>query len=118
VSAVRTQAGIDLVDVDEVRAAIAEHGERYLQRLFTPAERAAAADRPRRLAATLAAKEATFKALAARADAATVWQDVEITPPRARLRGALLRAHPDAEVTISESGNRHRALAVAIVEAR
>jgi holo-[acyl-carrier protein] synthase len=118
VSAVRLTAGIDLVEVDEVRAAMAAHGERYLERLFTPAERAAAADRPRRLAATLAAKEATFKALAVPADAPSVWQDVEITSPRAELRGALRRAHPGAAVLISESGDRRQAMAVAIVEER
>jgi phosphopantetheinyl transferase (holo-ACP synthase) len=86
--------------------------------LFTPAERAAANDRPRQLAATLAAKEATFKALASPADAATVWQDVQITPRRAELRGALRRAHPSAEVLISQSGDRRHALAVAIMEER
>ena len=109
-------AGIDLVEVDEVRRAVAAHGQRYLRRVFSPLELASAAGRPARLAGTVAAKEATFKALAVPADIPTVWLDVEIAPPRAHLRGALRSAYPHARVTVSESWGRRHAVAVAIVE--
>ncbi|HEX4010832.1 MAG TPA: holo-ACP synthase [Solirubrobacteraceae bacterium] len=56
--------GIDMVDVDEVREALAAHGERYLERVYTPQERVACGRNPRLLAARFAAKEATMKALA------------------------------------------------------
>jgi holo-[acyl-carrier protein] synthase len=78
---VTRRVGIDLVSPESVVAAIEGHGDRYLQRVFTACER----DRcrrgdvldPRRLAACVAAKEATFKALGV-GDRAVAWTDVEV----------------------------------------
>ncbi|MCU1366994.1 MAG: acpS [Ilumatobacteraceae bacterium] len=66
VTAVRV--GIDLVHVPEVTASIAEFGDRYLRRIYSPAEIAmcTSADgglSAERLAARFAAKEAVVKAL-------------------------------------------------------
>jgi holo-[acyl-carrier protein] synthase len=58
--------GIDLVDVEEVRQSMRAHGERYLKRVYTDAERHDCASSPRRLAQCFAAKEATMKALGCR----------------------------------------------------
>jgi holo-[acyl-carrier protein] synthase len=55
--------GTDLTSVPEVREAIALHGDRYLQRIYTPEELADAQGDPQRLAARFAAKEATLKVL-------------------------------------------------------
>lgn len=55
--------GIDLVNPEEVSASLAAHGERYLTRVYTEAERRDCGSDPRRLAARFAAKEATLKAL-------------------------------------------------------
>lgn len=58
--------GIDLVEVDRVAAAEGRWGQRFLDRIYTPREQAAAGSGPhrhRRLAARLAAKEAFVKAL-------------------------------------------------------
>ena len=60
--------GSDLCDIRRIEAAIARHGERFLARVFTEAERARAARRaPQIQAATyakrFAAKEACAKAL-------------------------------------------------------
>jgi holo-[acyl-carrier protein] synthase len=57
--------GIDIVDVEEIEAALGRFGERYLRRVYSSGERAAWGTRtsPRRLAACFAAKEATIKAL-------------------------------------------------------
>jgi holo-[acyl-carrier protein] synthase len=55
--------GIDLVRTDEVRATLARHGERYLKRVYTCAERRDCGSDPRALATRFAAKEATMKAL-------------------------------------------------------
>jgi holo-[acyl-carrier protein] synthase len=59
--------GTDLVDVREVESALQAFGERYLARVYTPAEIAYALASPpetaRRLAARFAVKEATLKAL-------------------------------------------------------
>jgi holo-[acyl-carrier protein] synthase len=60
--------GTDLCDIRRVEAVLERHGERFVERCFTPVERAKAAGRHERLrAATLAkrwaAKEACAKAL-------------------------------------------------------
>lgn len=59
--------GVDLVDIEELRATLASAGAGVTARLFTDAERAAAADAPDEaefLATRFAAKEAVFKAVA------------------------------------------------------
>lgn len=58
-----TRIGTDIVGVDEVRQALTTHGERYLARVYTAAERADCGSNPARLAARFAAKEALVKAL-------------------------------------------------------
>ena len=59
--------GIDLVDVDEVRAALQHRSERYLRRVYTDGEVAACmrpdGPDPRLLAMRFAAKEAFSKAV-------------------------------------------------------
>ncbi|MGZ4311765.1 MAG: holo-ACP synthase [Solirubrobacteraceae bacterium] len=55
--------GVDLVEIDEVRDSIRAFGERYLGRVFTPAERNECGSHPARLAERFAAKEAILKAL-------------------------------------------------------
>jgi holo-[acyl-carrier protein] synthase len=77
-TALATRIGIDLVDVEEIRRAIAGHGDRYLRRIYTDRELADSNARPRQLAACFAAKEATMKALGRR-DEALAWQSIELT---------------------------------------
>jgi holo-[acyl-carrier protein] synthase len=58
--------GTDLVDIRRIERTIARHGERFLQRIFTPTERALAerrANRAETYAKRFAAKEACAKAL-------------------------------------------------------
>jgi len=67
---VAVRAGLDLVEVDEIRVSIAVHACRYLDRVFTEREVADCRGPDdvldvRGLAARLAAKEATLKALGA-----------------------------------------------------
>jgi holo-[acyl-carrier protein] synthase len=75
------RVGIDLVGVRTVREAMAEHGARYLRRVFTDGEIAdcGGLEQPDalRLAARFAAKEAALKALRA-GDAAVPWTAVEV----------------------------------------
>ena len=118
--------GIDLVAVDEVREALAAHGEHYLRRVFTDTEIAAAggADAPdvAVLARTLAAKEALAKALRI-GDAPLPWTDVELNQPptgpiQLVLRGAAaaLAAQRGAQV-LSATTSMQGDLAAAIVVA-
>lgn len=61
------RVGIDLVRIGAIAESLEHFGERFLQRIFTPAEIAYAMSSPvlatSRLAARFAAKEATRKAL-------------------------------------------------------
>ncbi|MBV8762377.1 MAG: holo-ACP synthase [Deltaproteobacteria bacterium] len=68
------RVGVDLVQVSRIAASIATFGERFVQRVFTPAE-AAYATTPERLAARFAAKEAVKKALELDGVA---WRDIEV----------------------------------------
>lgn len=71
------RCGIDLIEIGRVADGIERHGERFLQRFFTPGERADCEDRPQRLAARLAAKEAVAKALGTGIGAVR-WRDIEV----------------------------------------
>lgn len=55
--------GIDLIEVTRIEHAVARWGERFLRRVYTPAEIEYCAGRPGSLAARWAAKEAVSKAL-------------------------------------------------------
>ncbi len=73
--------GIDLVVVARVARSIEEHGEAFLSRVYTGAERAYCDGRARRLehlAARFAAKEAVLKALGTGWGRGVAWTDVEV----------------------------------------
>jgi holo-[acyl-carrier protein] synthase len=79
--------GIDLIENARIERAIVRWGERFLHRVFTPAELAAYRGRLPSLAARWAAKEATAKLLgvglrglgaADRLAGAVAWTEIEI----------------------------------------
>lgn len=73
--------GVDIVPVERVVRLMGTGGDRFMQRWFTPDEIAAAgaAEHPDRLvAAHLATKEATFKALRADPGRTVPWREVEV----------------------------------------
>ena len=78
----RMRVGIDLVRVRDVIESVNTFGDRYLRRLFTPAELRYAGDdparMPERLAARFAAKEATIKALGLE-EHQGAWRCIEVT---------------------------------------
>lgn len=91
----RLCTGIDLIEIGRVERAIQRHGERFLQRVFTPAELAEAGGSPASLAARFAAKEAAAKALGTGIGAIS-WLEIEILracdqPPTLHLSGAAAR---------------------------
>lgn len=71
------RCGIDTIEIRRVEEGIAKLGERFLNRFFTPAERAECADKPNRLAARIAAKEAVAKALGTGIGDVS-WKEIEI----------------------------------------
>jgi holo-[acyl-carrier protein] synthase len=90
---VSRRVGIDIVSPESVVAAIDAHGERYLRRVFTARERSGCRRGDgldaRRLAACIAAKEATFKAIGV-GDRAVAWTDVEVAHPTGSDRPELM----------------------------
>lgn len=118
--------GTDLVAVPRVEGALSRHRQRFLDRVFTPAEQADCLTRARpalHLAARLAAKEAAMKALGTGWGLGVRWQDVEVrsgaaTPPTLRLAGsARARAEAlgirQAMVSLSHDGDYAIAMVVA-----
>ncbi|MEO8841677.1 MAG: holo-ACP synthase [Kofleriaceae bacterium] len=108
--------GIDLIQVSRISASIDAFGERFLARVFTPAEVAYARDRPERFAARFAAKEAAKKALELDGIA---WTDIEVVkqPNGAcvlQLHGAALAAARPCELALSLSHEGDFATAVVI----
>lgn len=74
--AARLAIGIDLVAVERIAATLERFGERFLERVFTPAELAITGRNPSRLAGRFAVKEACAKALGTGIDEPR-WRDIE-----------------------------------------
>ena len=74
--------GIDIAEVPRIAESIARFGDRFLQRVFTEAERRYCdrkANRVERYAARFAAKEAGMKALGTGWNYGVRWRDIEVT---------------------------------------
>ena len=73
--------GVDLAEVDRIRAAIERYGERFINRIFTSREIAYVerkANRYERYAGRFAAKEAGMKAIGTGWKQGVRWQDFEV----------------------------------------
>jgi holo-[acyl-carrier protein] synthase len=97
-AALTLRCGVDLVSVSRLLESLDGHGERFVARLFTAAERHdvdtlsdTTALRAQRLAARFAAKEACIKALGL-VDVGLDWRDIEV------------RRHDDGRCTLALHG--------------
>lgn len=116
------RTGVDLLEISRLDEAVERHGERFLARIYTPAERELCAGNPASLAARFAAKEAVAKALGSGLGA-VAWTDIEIL--RATTGAPVLHLHGNArtladklgltEWSISLSHEREYAIALAVV---
>jgi holo-[acyl-carrier protein] synthase len=89
--------GSDIIDIRRIERTIARHGERFLERVFTPLERAKAERRSERIRAAtyakrFAAKEAASKALGTGFSHGVFWRDLGVVnlstgQPTLRLTG-------------------------------
>src|SRR3954447_22488724 len=73
--------GIDIAEVDRVKAAIERHGERFLRRIYTEGERRYCESKPNkfeRFAGRFAAKEAAMKAIGTGWKRGVAWRDFEV----------------------------------------
>lgn len=98
------RCGIDMIEIERVEAGINRLGERFLNRFFTPGERADCHDKPNRLAARLAGKEAVAKALGTGIGDVS-WREIEIRcnndrgRPTLFLHGAAAQVAADLAIT-------------------
>ena len=127
--------GSDLVDVGRIEKVIERHGERFIARIFTPAERARA-ERRANPAATyakrFAAKEACAKALGTGLNHGVYWRDMGVVnlpggkPTMALTGGALKRLEKitppghraQIDLTITDEGPMAQAFVVISAERR
>ncbi|MDA7935453.1 holo-ACP synthase [Akkermansiaceae bacterium] len=118
--------GIDVVEVDRVRSSLDEFGERFLQRIFTPAEQEYCQRQKRpeiHFAARFAAKEAISKAFGTGIGKEIGWLDIEIIrresgEPEVKLTGDAKRfaeKRGASDVMVSLSHAQHYAAANAVV---
>ena len=114
--------GIDIIEISRVRGVLERYGQRFLDRIFTPAEIAYCRERAPNLAARFAAKEATMKALGTGVRGVG-WKDIEVVrhesgAPSIELHGrAKQRAQRLGvqEVAISLSHSKDYAVASVVV---
>ena len=106
--------GLDLVDVETVRASIDAHGDRYLRRLYTDGERGECGRDARKLATRFAAKEATMKALG-RGDEGLGWRSIEVRAGEGCLVDVVL--HGSARELARQRGIQRLSLSVAVAGA-
>jgi holo-[acyl-carrier protein] synthase len=74
--------GIDLTEIDRIRKSIARFGDRFLDRIFTPREKAYCLRKrnsAESFAARFAAKEAAAKALGTGISYGVTWLEIEVT---------------------------------------
>lgn len=121
--------GIDLVDLERIRALLASKGEHAMARFFSDREREYLGTRPDatgHAAARIAAKEAVYKAMQALPGARGVgWREIEVSRdpegrPAIQLHGLAARVSDERgglRIQISLTHSATSAGAIAIVEA-
>lgn len=116
--------GIDIIEIDRIRESIESQGERFLAKVFTPAEILYCSSKhnaAQHFAARFAAKEAASKALSTGWAGDFRWKDVELNneasgQPRLTFHGPLAGSLDKAAVHVSLSHSHSHVVAVVIIE--
>jgi holo-[acyl-carrier protein] synthase len=121
--------GIDLVDRPRIKQLIDRHGQRFLDRVFTPAEQAYAnknRDSIEKLAGRFAAKEAVLKLMGTGWRGKIAWTDIEVVnnqfgQPKVTLSGEVRKIADklgitDISISITHTANFAIASAVALAD--
>jgi len=120
--------GVDLIEIARVERVLARYGDRFLERVFTPAEILYCRARLPELAARFAAKEAVSKALGVgmrmMARDGINWRDAEIVgdargKPLVRLHGRAAGMADELGLTewaVSLSHTREHAIAFVVAQ--
>jgi len=124
--------GSDMVDVRRIARSIERYGERFLARIYTPAERAKAEKRANKIetyAKRFAAKEACSKALGTGFRSGVFWRDMGVVNlasgrPTMKLTGGALKrlqsitpAGCEAKIDVSLTDEGPTAQAIVIISA-
>ena len=114
--------GVDIVEIPRIQQTLERHGQRFLDRVYTPAEQAYCRGRAPQLAGRFAAKEAVSKALGT-GIRRIHWLNIEVLPNRAGAPKVTLHGRAEArlaaldltsmEVSISHSRDNAVAMAIA-----
>ena len=116
------KVGVDLIEIERIRRALARHGEDFKERCFTEDERAYCDSKPnpaQHYAGRFAAKEAVGKALGTGVH--FTWREIEIhgrPKPGVRLSGRTAAAAERvgaSAIELSMTHSRELAAAIAIV---
>jgi holo-[acyl-carrier protein] synthase len=116
------QVGVDLIEIERIRRALARHGESFKERCFTPTERAYCDGKPnppQHYAGRFAAKEAVGKALGS--GVYFTWKEIEVRgrpKPGVFLSGRTARfaeRFGAVRIELSMTHSRELAAAVAVV---
>jgi holo-[acyl-carrier protein] synthase len=116
--------GVDILEIDRIRSVIAEQGEAFVRRVFTPNEVtycSGKADPVQHYAARFAAKEAVSKAMATGWSGEFAWKDVEVMndaagKPLVTLHGNIGARLAGYRVLVSLSHSDAHVVAVAVIE--
>lgn len=114
--------GVDLIEISRIAASVERFGNRFLSRVYTPAEVTICRGRAQSLAGRFAAKEAVSKALGVGIRTLR-WRDIEILrdprgKPLVRLHGkaatvATRQGFSNFEVSITHSRTQAMAMVIA-----
>lgn len=105
--------GVDIAETRRIQESLERYGDRFRNRVYTPAEIAyceSCKNRAERYAARFAAKEAAFKALGTGWRGGVRWVDVEVTHCPSGKPELVLRGR--AEQTARELGVRRMAVSL------
>jgi holo-[acyl-carrier protein] synthase len=118
------RAGIDLIEVGRIQAALAQYGERFTRRVYTDAEIAYCAGRATSFAARFAAKEAVSKLLGVGIQHrdGVDWREIEVVSaengdPSLKLYGKAKRRAQELgikEIALSFSHTHEHAIAFVV----
>jgi holo-[acyl-carrier protein] synthase len=101
--------GIDIIETSRIKRSVQEHGQRFLDRVFTSAEQEYCARNQKRyyehLAGRFAAKEAVLKVLGTGWRGGIAWTDIEVVKdisgqPGILLTGECLRISTELGISI------------------
>jgi holo-[acyl-carrier protein] synthase len=122
--------GIDVVEIPRLAAMLSRHGDRFIERVFTPLERQYCQGKKREmehLAGRFAAKEAVLKVLGTGWSGKISWQDIEVSnapggQPVVSLFGECARVAAELGIrkvllSISHTGDWATASAIGVDEA-